>query len=94
MGSGIKYRCPPQVAWTVESDGILLLNAATASSRRLRYPEAAVWDWISRGESCDRIMRKTAAVAKMETETARRLVLEAVRSWVEAGFLVVENGDG
>ena len=94
MGSATRYRCPRHVAWSVEPDGVLLVNTAGATARRLRYPEAAVWDWLSRGDSCAGATRKTAALAKLDPAAAERLVLEAVRSWVEAGFLVVESGDG
>ncbi len=78
----------------MEPGGVLLTHAGRGAVLRLGYPEAAVWDWMSRGEPWEGLIRKTRAVAKLEEAAAERLVREVVRAWIEAGFLVSEANGG
>ncbi len=94
MSEPATYRSAPGLSWLVEPDGLVLTSSVTGAVHRLRYPEAAVWDWISRGESWAGTVRNTGAVARLDPEAAQRLVRGAVCAWVEAGLLVARGGDG
>jgi len=90
----VRYCPAPGVAWTVEKDGILLVHPGAGAVRRLRYPEAAAWDWLSRREAPERVAWLTGLVGRLEPAAAGRLVREAIGAWIEAGFLVAEGADG
>ena len=89
-----EYRLAAGVSWTVEPGGIFLTHNSGAAVLRLAYPEAAMWDWMSRGEPWEGLIRKTRAAAKLEEADAERVVREALRAWVEAGWLVSEASGG
>jgi len=94
MGRLDKYRSASQVSWTVEKRGLVLLNSATGAVCTLAYPEAALWDLISRCESCQRIIPALSAITSLEPAAAEQLIQVTVRGWVQAGFLVREAGNG
>lgn len=75
-----------ETAWAVETAGVTLIRHDGAV-RFLRYPEAALWDLLSREVPLDRIVRITAAVAGLEPATARTWVRETIDAWVREGWL-------
>lgn len=88
------YRCAPHVSWTVERNGLLLLNAGNAKGCPLGYPQAALWDLLSRGNSYRQVVSKMRAIALLSAEATERFIADTMESWVEAGLLLREDGDG
>lgn len=88
------YRCAPHVSWTVERNGLLLLTACNAKACPLRYPEAALWELLSRGNSYRQVASKMRAIALLSAEATERFIAETIESWVEAGLLLREERDG
>lgn len=84
----LNYQCSPGVVWAVEMDGITLLNPSTGAVCSLGYPQAAIWDLISRGYSTDRLLRVISALASLEPNETDRLVHESLEDWTKAGFLI------
>jgi hypothetical protein len=82
-----EYRAAPQVSWAVEAGGVLLIDRATGAAVALGYPQAAVWDFLTRGESEERICAMLCAIASLQPEAARTLLLETAAALREAGFL-------
>ena len=80
-------RVSPGIAWAVRSAGILLLNTATGAAVELAYPDAAVWDMMSRGESPDRIAAQLGPIAQLDRAAARQLVEDRVQAWIVAGLV-------
>ncbi len=89
-----RYRCAEGVSWAVELHGVVVLDPRRESAIRLGYPEAALWDLVSRSESGERLTQKMGALGSLEAEAVERFVSETLRRWVEAGLLVAEEGDG
>ena len=89
-----RYACKPEVAWVVEDDGILLVNRATGTTRFLGYPEAAVWDLLSRGRSFARAVSTLRATTERDAAEAERLVRDCIRQWVDAGILTEASDHG
>jgi hypothetical protein len=81
------YRVAEQVRWAVEVAGVVVIHGATGETITVAYPRAAIWDFLTRGEDGERIAAKLCAIASLEPEAARKLVLETVAQWREAGFL-------
>ena len=73
--------------WAVEARGVLLINPETGATEMLGYPQAAIWDFLTRGESTERIAAKMCAIASLEPTAARVLVEETVAAFQEAGWL-------
>ena len=81
------YRPAEQVRWAVEAAGVVLISGATGAATSLSYPEAAIWDLITRGDSSEKIAAKLCAIAGLDAEAAQKLVLDTVEAWRKAGFL-------
>jgi hypothetical protein len=81
------YRVAEQVRWAVEAAGVVLIHSATGETITVGYPRAAIWDFLTRGEDCERMAAKLCAIASLQPEAARKLVFETVAQWREAGLL-------
>jgi len=79
------------VKWAVETRGVLLINEATGAVVTVEYPQAAIWDLLTRGESNRQIARKLCAIASLDPDAAEALVRETLAAWREAGFLAREE---
>jgi len=88
------YRCAPHLSWTVERNGLLLLNSGNAKACQLGYPQAALWELLSRGNSYGQVVSKMRAIALLSAEATERFIADTVESWVQAGLLLREDGDG
>ena len=87
------YRLRPEVTWTVETQDILV-RAGKGSTHRVPYPEAALWDLISRGYRLDKVVPMMGHIASLEAETARQLVLDTLEQWTACGFFSKELSHG
>jgi len=89
-----KLRPAGAIRWAAEIDGIVLLNDQTGKCIKLAYPQAALWDFITRGDSLKQITRKLALVASLESAAAERLAAEAITLLMRDGFLLREGIHG
>lgn len=89
-----EYRAAPQVRWAVEAGGVVLIDCATGGATTLGYPQAAIWDFLTRGESSERIAAKLGAIASLDAAAAQALVLETVAALREAGYLARGDASG
>ena len=87
------YHLSPGVKWVVETHGLILTNGKE-TVRHVFYPEAAIWDLISRGYRLHKIIPMMCAIASLQTEQAEQLVLKTLEEWATVGFLTRENNDG
>ena len=84
----VNYTCASHVRWAVTTHGIILVDQSAGSNRLLSYPEAAVWDLITRDFSYTQTVRMLCAIASMKVDEANRFILESLEDWAEDGFLV------
>jgi hypothetical protein len=82
------------IHWAVEIDGVVILNEEDGSSVKLAYPQAAIWDFITRGESMEQITGKIAVIAAMAPAAAERLVTRTRAELLQRGFLSPEGTHG
>ena len=87
------YVVAPSVRWIVERRGLLLLNG-DQSCLNVCYPEAAIWDLMSRGYSFSVIMNMLVPITRLETPEIMRLFDEALNTWIAEGYLIVGKSDG
>ncbi len=77
--------------WAVEHEGVFLWNEASGATLKLGYPEAAIWDLLTRRDSRARIATKLTVIASLAPETAATAVSNMVRRLVAEGFLECEE---
>lgn len=86
----MRYQVRAGVQWAVDRAGVTLANR-DGSALTLGYPEAAIWDLLSRGSAFPRIVSLTGRIASLEPEPAEALVRSTLEDWTRAGFL--DRGD-
>ena len=80
-----------EVRWVVEQRGVRVFGLA-GQSRFLEALEAA-WDLVSRGDSLERASAKLAAIGNLSPQAGAQLRAWA-KTWMSAGWLAEEAGDG
>ena len=88
------YAYDSHTVWAVETDTIVVMNTRTSQILRLAYPEAALWDLLSRGYSWERVCQLMAAIIRTTPEDAECLVETCLARWVAAELLIRSGGHG
>jgi hypothetical protein len=90
MGAScLETLCPrpaADVRWVVETRGVLLFGSG-AARRFLNYPQASIWDFMSRGYPPAKIVELLCAIARIEQQAAERLYVEYVSGLMEEGYI-------
>jgi hypothetical protein len=84
------YRVSPSVVWSVGRVN-LTVSDGRGAVRTLEYPEAAVWDLISRGYAFDAVVELTRHIACLDPAPAAAVVRSAIEQWLAAGLLIEES---
>ncbi len=87
------YRPEPGVRWAVEVDGILLLDGA-GTVERLNYPDAALWDLLSRGYRHEKLVELMTYITSLDEAAVRGLVADRLEKWTARAVLRKEITDG
>jgi hypothetical protein len=58
------------------------------------YPQAAIWDLMSRSYDYETIVAMMGHIAAVSADEARSLAQSALHTWTDAGLLVREDGRG
>jgi hypothetical protein len=82
-----EYRAAEHVRWAVETGGVVLIDCATGAATTLGYPQAAIWDFLTRGEPDQQICANLCAIASLTPAAAQALVLETVAALRDAGLV-------
>ncbi len=90
----IAYQCAPSVRWAVEMYGIFLINEHTGRSGFLGYPQAALWDLMTRNYSYAQTLRVFQAITSLQVNDAERLIMETLEEWTRSGFLTMVTHHG
>ncbi|MDO8589613.1 MAG: hypothetical protein Q7T82_21520 [Armatimonadota bacterium] len=94
MSGGKQVRCRAKVSWAAQSNGLLLMRQDTGASATLSYPEAAIWDLLSRNVGYERVVKIISAMERIGADRAADVVESAVRQWLVDGWLVNGGDDG
>lgn len=78
---------PADVRWTVETDGVVLCREPDGYSRKLEYPQAALWDFLVHRNTIEEMLPKLALVAGLSWEEAELLLSETMQELQQEGFL-------
>ena len=80
-------------SWVVQPNGVLLVNDRLRTTLMVHYPEAAVWDLLTRNP-VDAVVRKMGYIAGLDRAAAEDLVRSAIDRWLDLGFLAREAVHG
>jgi hypothetical protein len=81
-----KYRLSPNVRWVVERFTVIVTDGS-GRVRALRYPEAAIWDLVSRGYAYDKVVPMMAHIAARDAAEADTLVRTTLENWAGDGLI-------
>jgi len=84
----------PDIGWIVEEGSVRIFHAGKGELLKLGYPEAAVWDLISRYSREEEIVPKLAAIGDLSAPAARIFLRSCLRRWIQAGILLKTGGHG
>jgi len=83
-----RFHCSPAVAWAVEQTGLTLLHRETGRTRALPYPQAALWDLLSRARPWNRLGETMAAIMGVDRVVAEAWMKDTVLDLAQEGWLV------
>jgi hypothetical protein len=84
---GATYRCAPFTKWAVELDGILVINKESGATNFLKYPQAAIWDLLTREYSYEHIVDMVSAITSLQEDEVNTLIAACLAEWAQTGFL-------
>ena len=56
--------------------------------KEIKYPEAAVWDLISRSYTQEKVVKMLTYIVSCNQLEANKIVKAALETWVKDGFLL------
>ncbi len=84
----IVYRQDPDVSYTVESNGLILINARTGNKLVIDYPQAAVWDLIIKNYTPGMIVRMISNILLITRNQSKSIIRDTLESLYDKGFLL------
>ena len=83
-----EYQCASNTCWIVEQQGILLINTSENRYSRLHYPEAAIWDLLTRNWPYAHLLRMLAVIFSLNSDEAVLLLEQSLEQWIANGWLI------
>lgn len=80
------YRVENNVKWTVELHSIMLWDQE-GCVHDIEYPQAAVWDFVSRGYSTSDIISRITHIATLTQAEASILVNDTLNQWLNMNVI-------
>lgn len=93
MSHGKKLQCAAQVVWVVEPQGIVLIHTLQGRRYPLAYPEAAVWDLLTRSRPVETICTMLELIAAISPSKSKELVTACLEVWTQEGWLEAEASE-
>lgn len=84
--------CAPHIVWAVETNGIVLIDQKNGKDAFLAYPEAIVWDMLSRRRPVEKIEQLLESGADLKDKSARRFLESVLSDWLKNGWLERVHG--
>ena len=81
-----RFRIGNGVRWSVGTVGVTLVDAC-GEVHTLGYPEAAIFDLLSRRYSFAKVAALTAGIACLDRAGAEALVRSTLERWADCGIL-------
>lgn len=88
--ASIGYTISAHTQWVVERKGVVLIHALENRSTRLAYPEAAVWDLLTRDWTKREIISMLTVIAAVDQSDAETLLDGCLEQWADQDWLTRE----
>lgn len=75
------------IRWVVQVDAIHIIDTRSGGHCRLPYPQAAVWDMLSRNYAREKIVYLLMPIAGLDEERAWGLVNDTLADWYSDGLI-------
>jgi len=82
-----EYQCHPASLWAVEDHGLRLYRTDNQTTAALGYPEAALWDLLSRYRSLPTITDRLAVITGWTGTIVSEWISSQLDVWIEEGWL-------
>ena len=83
-----RYTIPSHVRWSVETH-YLLLWAPSGNAQTIDYPQAAIWDFITRNYNVNDIIARLSIITNCTEHEMKKLYIESTNEWVRNGVLTL-----
>ena len=90
----MKWEISEHVRWAVQTDGLYVIHTRTMSSQKLEYPDAAVWDLITRYGSNRKIIQLLSHIANLSLQKTELIFSDCMGRWASSGLLTMDDGNG
>ncbi len=88
--ASLGYAISAHTQWVVEQKGVVLIHALENRCTWLAYPEAAVWDLLTRDWSRREMISMLAVIAAVDEAAAEILLDGCLERWTHQGWLTRE----
>jgi len=88
----VAYTLSPGIGWSVERTGLLVTGGE--QPRFLPYPDAALWDLISRGYRYEQVVEMMCHITSLAKRDSVRLIDRLLDEWLGLGLLSMERRHG
>ena len=77
-----KFRIEDHIQWVVNANHIVILDGKSKSKFTIHYPEAAIWDLLTRTSDLTMIIEKMSIITKsMGMNQVEEETVKTIRSW-------------
>ncbi|MBN1542627.1 hypothetical protein JW992_10815 [candidate division KSB1 bacterium] len=89
-----KLSCHPQTHWLVNRDHILLIRPDNGKKLIIKYPESALWDYVSRNMEWDRLITLLSVLLKQDEKDTADWIRTTLNDWSQQEWLTPEEPHG
>ena len=82
----ISYQCMAAVQWVVEAGSIVLVNRESGATCSLEYPQAAIWDLMTRDYLYEQMLPMLSAITGLDKKNVHAILVESLKDWERNGF--------
>ena len=83
-----KIRSPENIAWTVETKGIALIDTINSRTICLHEPEAAIWSLLMKYGVSEKSTHIIGAVCKITEKETKELIELSIIKWYNKGLII------
>jgi hypothetical protein len=83
-----KIRSPENIAWTVETKGIVVIDTFNSRSIFLHEPEAAIWSLLIKYGVNKKEIDIIGAIFKMTEKETKELIESLLIEWYNKGLII------
>ncbi len=85
------YSISPSVKWSVETYHILLWDPS-GNVQIVEYPQAAIWDFVTRQYYPHDIINKLSFITDRTEQENKSLYNQTINEWIHNGILIKSTG--